>query len=83
VGDGLAGVLHPEHQRSDMGLTIHYELTTSTGDEAHAYVNNCQLPFNLSANAILRLKEAGVTTPVILAMLTHDSSLRNQNPPAP
>ena len=48
-----------------------------------AYVQNCPLPFDLSANAILHLREAGVTSPVILAMLTHDSSLRNQNPPAP
>jgi hypothetical protein len=46
-----------------------------------AYVQNCQSPFNLSADAILRLKDAGVTSPVISAMLTHDSSLRNQNPP--
>ena len=54
------------------------------GDEVIlAYVKNYQLPFNLSANAILGLKEAGVTSPVILAMLTHDSSLRNQNLPAP
>jgi hypothetical protein len=56
----------------------------SVGDEVVlAYVKNCQSPFNLSANAILRLKEAGVTSPVIAAMLTHDSSLRDQNPPAP
>ncbi len=54
------------------------------GDEVIlAYVKNCQSPFNLSANAILRLKEAGVASPVIVAMLTHDSSLRNENQPAP
>ena len=35
VGDGRAGPLHHERQRHDMGLTIHYQLTT-TGDEAHA-----------------------------------------------
>ena len=35
VGDGLAGALHHERQRHDMGLTIHYQLAT-TGDEAHA-----------------------------------------------
>ena len=33
--DGLAGALHHERQRRDMGLTIHYQLAT-TGDEAHA-----------------------------------------------
>jgi len=48
-----------------------------------AYVKNGRLPFNLSTNEILRLKEAGVSSPVIVAMLTHDSLLRNQNPPAP
>jgi hypothetical protein len=35
MGDGLAGALHHERQRHDMGLTIHYQLTTP-GDEAHA-----------------------------------------------
>jgi hypothetical protein len=35
VGDGLAGALHHERQRHNMGLTIHYQLAT-TGDEAHA-----------------------------------------------
>src|ERR1017187_10719738 len=56
----------------------------SVGDEVIiAYVQNCPSPFNLSVNAILGLKEAGVTSPVITAMLTHDSALRNQNPPAP
>jgi len=48
-----------------------------------AYVNNSRFPFNLSADAILRLKEAGVSSPVISAMLVHDSRLRNQNPPVP
>ena len=33
--------------------------------------------------AILRLKEAGVTSPVLVAMLTHDSSLRNHAQPGP
>ena len=36
MGDGLAGALHHEPQRHDMGLTIHYQLTTSTSDEGHA-----------------------------------------------
>jgi hypothetical protein len=35
AGDGLAGALHDESQRHDMGLTIHYQLA-ATGDEAHA-----------------------------------------------
>jgi hypothetical protein len=35
VDDGLAGALHHKHQRHDMGLTIHYQLTT-TGDQAQA-----------------------------------------------
>jgi len=52
-------------------------------DVIRAYVKNCQAPFHLSANAILRLKEAGVTSPVIATMLTHDSDLRQQNPSPP
>ena len=35
VGDGLAGTLHQQRQRYDMGLTIHYQLATM-GDEVHA-----------------------------------------------
>jgi hypothetical protein len=35
AGDGLAGALHHERLRNDMGLTIHYQLTTTRGDEAH------------------------------------------------
>jgi hypothetical protein len=35
MGDALAGALHHERQRRNMGLTIHYQLAT-TGDEAHA-----------------------------------------------
>ena len=56
----------------------------SVGDDVIvAYVNNCPSPFNLSADAILRLKDAGVSSAVITAMLIHDSSQRNQSPPAP
>jgi hypothetical protein len=36
VGDGLAEALHHERQRNDMGLTIHYQLATTTGDEVNA-----------------------------------------------
>src|ERR1700690_1386351 len=39
------------------------------GDEVVlAYIKNCQAPFRLSATAIVRLKDAGVTSPVITAM---------------
>jgi len=36
VGDSLVGALHHEPQRHDMGLSIHYHLKTTTGDEARA-----------------------------------------------
>ena len=54
------------------------------GDEVIlAYVKSSQAPFNLSASAILKLKELGVSSPVIAAMLTHDGSQRNRTvPPA-
>ena len=58
--------------------------SANVGDEVIlAYVQNCPSPFNFSVNAILALKDAGVTSPIIAAMLTHDGSLGNQNPPAP
>ena len=57
VGDGLAGALHHERQRHDMGLTIHYQLAT-TGDEAHSRKLVQQLrqaaldlPFRMSAKS--------------------------------
>jgi hypothetical protein len=49
-------------------------------DVVLAYVKKCRFLFNLSANAILGLKEAGVSPRVIAAMLIHDNSLRNPNP---
>ena len=36
MSDGQAGALRHKLQRHGMGLTIHYELTTITGDEAQA-----------------------------------------------
>jgi hypothetical protein len=36
MGDELAGASHHERQRHDMGLTIHYQLATTTSDETHA-----------------------------------------------
>jgi len=54
------------------------------GDEVIlAYIKTCPSPFKLAANEILHLKETGVSSPVIAAMLTHDNALRGQNPPAP
>jgi len=54
------------------------------GDEVIlAYIKNCRVPFYLSADAILRLKELGVSSPVIAAMLSHDAAPRNPSPPAP
>ncbi len=43
-----------------------------------AYVQNAQSSFNLSSDNILYLKDVGLTSPVITAMLNRDSALRNQ-----
>ncbi len=54
-------------------------------DVVVAFVKNSHTYYNLSANDILHLKEEGVSAVVLSAMLTHDSSLRNQGlnqPPA-
>jgi hypothetical protein len=46
-------------------------------DVVLAYVQNSQAPYNLSANNILYLKSAGLSSDVLKAMLNHDGSLRN------
>src|SRR5260370_8345785 len=43
-----------------------------------AYVQNAQSSFNLSSDNILYLKDVGLTSPVITAMLNRDNTLRNQ-----
>ncbi|HZQ46684.1 MAG TPA: hypothetical protein VFC07_06720, partial [Verrucomicrobiae bacterium] len=48
-----------------------------------AYVKSSRSIYNLSANDILYLKEEGVSSPVIAAMLNHDHSLRNPGPNQP
>jgi len=49
-------------------------------DVVLAYVKSSQIPFNLSANDILTLKNEGVNSPVITAMLQHDGLLRKAVP---
>jgi hypothetical protein len=54
-------------------------------DVVVAFVKNSHTYFNLSANDILHLKDEGVSALVLSAMLTHDTSLRNEGmnqPPA-
>ena len=43
-----------------------------------AYINNSQAPFNLSADAVLYVKDLGLSPQVTSAMLSHDSMLRSQ-----
>src|SRR6266568_3600905 len=43
-----------------------------------AYVNNSQAPFDLSANEVLYLKDLGISSPVVTAMINHDTALRGQ-----
>jgi len=50
-------------------------------DVVLAYVRSSQAPFNLTANTILQLKDAGVASPVIAAMLNRDGALRAQPVP--
>ena len=62
MGDGLAGALHHERHRHDMGLTIHYQLAT-TGDEAHArnQHSGMKTPTQPTATARLELLKTSVT----------------------
>ena len=47
-------------------------------DVVLAYIQNSQAPFNLSADAVLYLKDVGLSPQVTSAMLSHDGTLRNQ-----
>jgi len=42
-----------------------------------AYVKNSKSPYRLSADDVLALKTAGISSPVLTAMLTHDSPAQN------
>ncbi len=46
-----------------------------------AYVQNSQSAFSLSADNLLYLKDVGLSSQVITAMLNRDTTLRNQAPP--
>ncbi len=48
-------------------------------DVVLAYIKNSRAPFNLSSENILTLKNQGISSSVVTAMLTHDGTLRNQN----
>lgn len=48
-----------------------------------AFIQKSRFVFNLSVNDILYLKDAGIPSPIITAMLNHDGSLRSQNPGGP
>ena len=47
-------------------------------DVVLAYIHNSQAPFNLSADAVLYLKDVGLSPQVTSAMLSHDGTLRTQ-----
>src|ERR1035438_9640609 len=47
-------------------------------DVVLAYIQNSQAPFSLSADAVLYLKDVGLSPQVTSAMLSHDGTLRNQ-----
>jgi len=47
-------------------------------DVVLAYIQNSQSTFDLGANDVLYLRDVGVSSVVITAMLNHDTTLRNQ-----
>src|SRR5262249_44120963 len=47
-------------------------------DVVLAYIQNSQVTFNLGADDVLYLRDVGVSSVVITAMLNHDTTLRNQ-----
>jgi Family of unknown function (DUF6600) len=52
-------------------------------DVVLAYIQNSQALFNLGADDVLYLRDLGVSSVVITAMLNHDTTLRNQPPENP
>ncbi len=46
-----------------------------------AYIRNSQAPYRLSSDGILKLKDLGVSSPVISAMVSHDQTITSQPPP--
>jgi len=52
-------------------------------DVVLAYIQNSQATFNLGADNVLYLRDVGVSSVVITAMLNHDTMLRNEAPPNP
>ena len=53
--------------------------SSGVGDDVVlAYIQNSQAPFTLSADAVLYLKDVGLSPQVTSAMLSHDSALRGQ-----
>ncbi len=47
-----------------------------------AYINGAAAYYSLTANDILALKNDGISSPVLAATLTHDSTLQKQQPAA-
>src|SRR5215472_2962379 len=52
-------------------------------DVVIGFVGNSKSVYKLSSNDIIALKDAGVSGPVIAAMLNHDTWLQNAPPPPP
>jgi hypothetical protein len=53
--------------------------TSGVGDDVVlAYIQNSQTPFNLSADAVVYLKDVGLSPQVTTAMLNHDSTMQHQ-----
>jgi hypothetical protein len=52
-------------------------------DVVLAYIQNSQATFNLGADDVLYLRDLGLSSPVITAMLNHDATLRDQATPIP
>jgi hypothetical protein len=52
----------------------------SSDDVILAFIKNSESTFNLSADGVIYLKDVGLSSPVVTAMLTHDNSLRSQTP---
>src|SRR5438105_4984702 len=66
------------------GVTEAIRLAESgVGDDVVvAYIQNSQATFNLSADHVLYLKDLGLSSAIVTAMLNHDSGIRAQTQPS-
>src|SRR2546426_919761 len=84
-GDAQLGRAQPPSEVSPGVADVVRLAQSGVGEDVLlAFIHSSTSYYNLSAENVLYLKDVGISSKVVTAMLTHDSGLRNQpQPPAP